>query len=1103
MGQSQSQIRPAFCVMRSPLLSFDDLAAWSDGLQAAAVLDAPERLDSALTADRVRLRAGLAALIARPEVRDALYLASPDLDSSLEEWRADPAGDRGRRVERALVRYLTRMATRATPFGLFAGCAVGTISTRTRLMLPSMLDYRRHTRPDMHFLCALVTALECDPAVRATLRFRPNSSLYHLGDRWHWIALTPDDEAHSHRLHRLDARPSLDAVLARAAEGATLDDLRADTDLDLDALVARQLLVSELQPASTGAEPIHAMIELLERIAPTAPLAATAAGALREVRDALAQLDAAGLGVAPARYREIAANLEALPGPVDRSKLLQSELIKTPRDAPGDHGPTLGGDVLAEVERGVEILRRLARPARDSLTRFREAFVGRYEGRGAAGVPLVEVLGAEAGLSFGPSSGHDGSTALLDGLAVSSGPDEPSVRWGDRHTFLLERLSQALAAGARELVLGDHDLDRLANPDPLPLPDAFSVTAVVVAGSAAALERGEFRVALHGAAGPSGARMLGRFCHGDATLRKRVQEYLRAEQALRPDAIFAEIAHLPEPRAGNILHRPVFREHEVAYLGVSGAPRARQIPLTDLLVSVVGGRVVLRSARLGREVIPRLTSAQNYHHPRTAPLYRFLAALQDQGVATGLGWDWGPLANAPFLPRISSGRLVLARARWRMAADETDAIGRARGSDLFRAVHSWRVRRGVPRHVRLADYDNELLVDFDNILSVESFAHLVKGRDHALLIEAVPGPDELCAVGPEGRYFHELSIPFLRLASQESPVAAPDRVHPTPAARANGAAHPVGQAEPAAILPHGDPRPARRTFPPGSEWLYAKLYAAPSMSNRLLREVVRPVTTQALASGAVNGWFFVRYADPDEHLRLRFHGDPAHLSSEVVPALRNAVEPLLADGRLLRLQLDTYEREVERYGGAVGIALSEQIFEEDSRAVLEVVEAFDDEALAEVGWRLALLGMHRLLDDLGLDAAEQCAVLRGLRESFAREHRADQKLLRQLGERYRAERASLEILLDAARAAEGPLAAAVAVVQRRSDRLAPVISELGRAAADGQLAIPRADLASSYLHMHANRMLRSDQRRHEMVLYDFLYRLHDARLARARPAARP
>ena len=49
---------------------------------------------------------------------------------------------------------------------------------------------------------------------------------------------------------------------------------------------------------------------------------------------------------------------------------------------------------------------------------------------------------------------------------------------------------------------------------------------------------------------------------------------------------------------------------------------------------------------LGRRVIPRLTSAHNYD-AGSLGVYRFLCALQGQGVAAGLAWDWGPLGRAP------------------------------------------------------------------------------------------------------------------------------------------------------------------------------------------------------------------------------------------------------------------------------------------------------------------------------------------------------------------------------------------------------------------------------------------------------------------------
>src|SRR5256884_9919165 len=101
--------------------------------------------------------------------------------------------------------------------------------------------------------------------------------------------------------------------------------------------------------------------------------------------------------------------------------------------------------------------------------------------------------------------------------------------------------------------------------------------------------------------------MHGRLYHTNHQPRQLVRSHLTAEEAVHPERAFAEVVHLPEGRVGNILSRPVLRGYEIPYLGRSGAPAARQLPLSDLLVSVQGERIVLRSRRLGRDVIPRVS----------------------------------------------------------------------------------------------------------------------------------------------------------------------------------------------------------------------------------------------------------------------------------------------------------------------------------------------------------------------------------------------------------------------------------------------------------------------------------------------------------------
>jgi thiopeptide-type bacteriocin biosynthesis protein len=1110
-----------FFALRTPLLPFDELLAWGKGLDAPGraadglgpAAQAPPGFEEAVAANRERLHERLRAVVTTPEFREALFLASPGLDERVEAWLREPEVEAGGKIERALARYFQRMASRPTPFGLFAGCSVGTIGPRTELRLGGRAGYRRHARLDMDYVVGLTTALSRDAGLRDALTYRPNSSLYGIDGRLRYTEVRRGDKGWSHHRVGVAASDYLAETLARAAAGARPGELAAalvegDPDASpadarefVQELIDDQLLVSELAPAVTGPEPVDGLVSRLRELAP----AVAAAGRLEQAQEALRGLCELGPGADRDRYRAIARSLEGLPAKLDPARLFQVDMVKPADDA------TLGPAVVGEILRGAAVLLSLARPSDDGLAKFRLAFRERYHADGAAEhearwVPLVEVLDDEAGVGFEAAGGPGAeASALLEGLSFPE-PAEKSVPWGRREDLLLRKLTEALARGDPEIVLGADDLEKLAPSGPPSMPDAFAALATLAASSATAADRGDFRLVLHGVFGPSGANLLGRFCHADPELRGHVRDHLRIEESLQPDAIFAEIVHLPEGRVGNILARPVLREYEIPYLGMPAVPPDRQIPVTDLLVSVVGDRVVLRSARLGRRVIPRLTCAHNFAAGQG--IYKFLCLLQAQGTRH-LAFDWGPLATAAFLPRVVSGRVVLARARWAVGRGEVQALADAGGAgERFRTARAWRDRRRLPRFVLLAEGDNELPVDLDNVLSVETFLELAKAQERVRLVEMFPGPDELCARGPEGRFTHELVVPFVRCADLRAPGAGtprandanhrPDNPLPERATAPPTASGGPGPPTPARIVPHPVSRHEDRRFPPGSEWLYAKLYCGTTTADQVLCDVVRPVTEAALGSGAADRWFFIRYADPEGHLRLRLHGDPERLQGDVLPALRAAAAPFLASGSVWRFQLDTYEREVERYGGPQGIELAERLFQADSEAVLAIVAQYPEDPRADARWRLTLRGLDRLLTDLGLDLDGKLAVLRRARDGFAAEFRADARLRRELGDRYRRARADLLDLTGESHPVPAPLAPGVAALRRRSERTAAVTAELIAQERAGRLSSPVAALAPSFLHMHANRMLRSAQRMHEVVLYDLLYRCYESRASRQR-----
>ena len=1053
-----------FFVLRTPLLPFNEFLTWGRDRPAKQPPD-DSSFEESYAESCNRLRKRLESLMTNPETREAIFIACPELIGWIEGWKSNPETKRARNTERALVRYFTRMTGRPTPFGLFAGFSVGRIGKVTSLSTDGHAEYRRRTRFDFDYLLNLCDEIARYPNVKKNLSYYPNSSLYRAGGKLRYLESNRDGQGHSYQLVAVDDTDYLSATLKSARNGKKAGSLaralvNEDVSLEeakkyVDLLIDNQILVPDLPVPLTGRDPLGSLIDQLKKHKDLRSLV----GTLERARSQLSRIDRKGLGVEPSSYQAVAQSFEQLPTHAKPSHLFHVDLIKPASQA------VLGSEVLEEISRGVTILHHITpRPRIDDLDRFRLAFTGRYEDME---VPLAEALDEESGIGFG-AVGE--SSSLIEGLQFHV--PAQSRAWSSRDAFLLERLCQALTNGEEEIVLGPADIEKLSERELLPLPDSFAVVAKVAAASQNALDQGKFRVLLEGGSGPSGAALFGRFCYSDKELRRYVLRYVRAEQSARPDVVLAEIVHMPGGGGGNILARPLLRDFEIPYLGVSGAPPQQQIPVTDLKVSVRGDRIRLCSATLGREVIPRLTNAHHVKEQDPA-VYRFLYLLQFQGIAGELVWTWGALSQAPFLPRVVCGKLVLSAARWFVNKDELQELDRDNPAARFKAVQAWRARRNIPMVVFLTDDKSALPINFNNELSVESFAMLLRGCESATLVELFPTVDEI-ARAPEDTFLHQLIVPFIKKATPAPSISSISSITSTSSTEGT---------------PSLD---CRRTFPPGSEWLYAKLYTGTATSDLVLRKLVRPLVRVASQRGLIDSWFFVRYGDPDWHLRLRFHGSQRRLNSEFLPLLEKSIAPLMNSKQVHRFQLDTYERELERYGGAKGIVLAEKLFHADSEMILRLVEILsrsEDESIQR--WQLAIYGVDLLLTDLGFDLNRKAQLIRRARDGYAKEFGLQKKLRDQLSEKFRKERKELTSLFEEDPSINPTVKSGLKAMRSRSEALT------GCARAE-LLSVSLDDLALSYIHMHLNRILDSGHREHELVIYDFLTRLYDSRLAQAK-----
>lgn len=1061
-----------FFVLRTPMLAWDVVQGWCEGLEAADALRRGNDVVQALRRDTAKLRERLRAIVRRPDVRAALCVASPSLASRLPAWLDSESAEAAADVEPAVVRYIMRMAGRATPFGLFAGCTFGRADDDSDLAVPGPDGCARHTRLNMDWLFAVALRLAQTPVHRPHLRYRANSTVYRRGTRVRFYSVHVDAaakrNARAYRLCEIPWSPHLDMALAAARDAgcATIAQI-ADAILDafddvarteahdyVAGLVQAQLLWPQLLPAVTGDDPLPAMIEQLRAISG----AGDAVSTFEQIRERVVALDAAGSTALGSLAEEIVRDARALAEDLDTTNLLRVDLRKPKVDI------RLSRNVLRQIASAVELASTMARDVETPIDVFAREFEARYQGRE---VSLLEVLDSEAGIGFEHRSGVD-STALVKDLAFVP-QEEPKARWGKREKMLLGKLSEALHAGAMSIELSKRDVAALAtSTKPVPPPGQTAIISIA-AKSHEALDRGDYRVLIAGGGHTTSAALLGRFLHDDPILAARARVAIRKEEAHDSDAIHAEIAHHVEGFSTNASCRPLLRDYEIDIAAGSGAPPTRQIPLDDLLVSVQGGKVILRSRTHGRRVVPHLSSAQAFFQPGLA-VYRFLAYLQLQGVRHGIGWSWGPaLADATFLPRVTHGNVVLALATWRLAPEELAEIAKLDEVARFSAIQNLRERVRLPRHVCLVNDDNVLPVDLENVLSIESLLSACKHLASIELCERFPGADELVVRGEGGAFHHELLVPLLR-GLEEAPtvsrLTAVRSIEPTP----------------------------DWSKRPGEDWLYAKLYGGTAGCDRLLHEVIAPLVHDLRAEGLVDRWFFIRYSDPRFHLRLRMHGDPAALWTAVAPRLFAVVSN--ARDCVHRLVVDTYDREVERYGGREAMEIAETIFEADSDAAVQI--ASRARGRTDARWKMAILGMHLMLEDLGFAPEESRAIVAEARDVWARRLGATADVSRHIGAKYRDHRKGIEAIFQGA----APEAAACAeALRQRSAVIRNAGARLRELARHGTLTLPLREVASSHLHMWNNRVLRGSANAHELVLYDFLERFYASTIARSRLCA--
>lgn len=1000
---------------------------------------------------------------------EAIYISSCDLYDDLKKTNKQEieSNPRYKKIKLSLHKYKIRASYRCTPFGLMAGVNTALWRTKNDIKFdtnPKKQFYRK-TRLDMNVICEIVKELEKEHFIKPYLKFYPNTSIYLIGNNYRYVEYTYNNNQRQYHVNNVEFTPYLELILNSSKKGLTqlqlaqllIDDEINEDDANayLNEVIFSQILINQLEPALTGIEYFESILHQLTEIHvnhPNQQLAKTI-DVLNEIKEHLNKHDESIINSIDT-YKNTFNKLKNILPNVKETRLFQADLLKNTLQN------SIDKSIQHQLQNTIDFLYQITPPDTNSnLNEFIEKFTVKYQEKE---IPLLIALDEENGIGY-PVKKNTGINDLVEDIPNYFINEKKTQKNNSFEECLLKIITKSNENKQKTVIITETDFEGIANSGVI-LPSSIAAMFSVLNASTN-------KIKLINTSGSSAINLLARFANTNNEIKKTIKEIAEFEQSQTPNKILAEIIHLPENRIGNILSRSSARPYEIPYLTKSSVESQNQIQVQNLTIKVQNNTIILFDTKLQKEIIPRLSNAHNYIKT-SLPVYYFLCELQSQYFTnTNLGFSWGNLSSEfDFFPRIEYNNTVLSSAKWIIKQKDLQPFKDSSSSttDKIKAFFKLQNRIQLDEKFLFNDGGEELFIDSKNPTSIECFISMIKTKHEIVLEEYLFNNDDPLATNTEDKAYTNECIALLL---NEQKIGTP-------------------------INSNSFNKITKKTFttPEIFEgWVYFKIYSGPKTSDDLIITQINEIVSQLLTKQNIDSWFFIRYNDPDSHLRLRFHLTEKTKISEIYKIIDTHFSPLINQYIISEIQPDKYEPEIERYGSN-SIKLVEQLFFNDSEFVKNVLIAINENYDDSYRWQIAIKSVDNLLNDFNYNLENKHLLISKLSASFFKEHGASRDLKIRLDIKYRKLKQKIEDVFNWEENID--FSTISKILKQKSKLNKPIITKLLFMNENKKLEIPIDDLIASILHMNLNRLFMGRNRTNEFVIYDLLSRHYKSNLVR-------
>ena len=352
-----------------------------------------------------------------------------------------------------------------------------------------------------------------------------------------------------------------------------------------------------------------------------------------------------------------------------------------------------------------------------------------------------------------------------------------------------------------------------------------------------------------------------------------------------------EIVFLPENiRHANVMHTSIERKR---VLPVFTSTSHDEVQLTNIYIGIDDNEEFYARDISTQEVLKFYVTSM-YNKTLFSNELRFLYEISLDDNFGNLPWEL-IYRDFDYVPRLVFGDIVVSPAKWKIREEDmkTEEI-----------TKEFLQSKGVPKEFYIVNGDNKVYLSQENLLDMSMLEAQIKKsakrNDFVELQEYIEDGD-VVSKRQKGRV-SDVVVPFVRKTTPDN-----DSKKFTREKRVS-----VEQRE---KLPFTD-------------WLYIKLYISTNRQDEFLLSYLPEI--QEIIENLGGQLFFLRYTDPQPHIRLRIKCSNLFLAyNSILEILKKSRENRV----MSTFDISTYDQEVERYGGFETLELSEQIFCADSKTI--------------------------------------------------------------------------------------------------------------------------------------------------------------------------